>query len=56
MSSVYPFFIDENSYNSNSFSNTKLIKNLNPSSNSQLRVHTQKSRTNKNYKNKFKGS
>ena len=37
------FVIDENSYNSNknSFSNTKLIKNL-------------KSMTNKNYKNKFK--
>ena len=48
---------DENSYNSNknSFSNTKLIKNLNPSSNSQSRVNTEKSSTNKNYKNKFKG-
>ena len=49
---------DENSYNSNknSFSNTKQIKNLNPSSNSQSRIHTEKSTTNKNYKNKFKGS
>ncbi len=40
----------------NSFSNTKLIKNINPSSNSQSSVNTEKSTTNKNYKNKIKDS